>query len=181
MTTSSGLKRCLKCGLEKDRAEFHKDKSRKDGLRDQCRECTKTKNAEYWKRYSLRFEKRNREYKYKNKDSVYRMARKYKESHRGFMLWLGAKKRATKQGVPFDIEIEDIIIPDMCPLLGIKLGFNGSVNNRDSSPSLDRKNPALGYVKGNIAVISYRANRIKNNASAAEIKLLAERIDTYVG
>lgn len=180
MTTLSGLKKCLKCGLEKERSEFHRDKTRKDGLREWCKQCTKIKNAEYWKRYSSRHEKRNREYKYKHKDTIYRIARKYRESHRGLMLWLSAKKRATKQNVPFNIEVEDIVIPDTCPLLGIKLEFNGSVNNRDSSPSLDRKNPALGYVKGNIAVISYRANRIKNNASAAEIKLLAVRIDSYV-
>jgi hypothetical protein len=34
--------------------------------------------------------------------------------------------------------------------------------------------PAKGYVKGNVAVISTRANRIKSNATYKEIQMVAD-------
>lgn len=58
--------------------------------------------------------------------------------------------------------ISDIIIPETCPMLGIKLefGFDKQGGNFNS-PSLDRIIPELGYTKGNVMVISKRANMIK--------------------
>lgn len=78
---------------------------------------------------------------------------------------------ARREGVPFDITIEDIHIPDICPVLGIPIISNASIQS-DNSPSLDRFIPDLGYVRGNIHVISTRANRIKNNATTDEIEKL---------
>lgn len=83
-----------------------------------------------------------------------------------------AKNRATRLNIPFNIEMEDIILPEYCPVLGIKL----VCGNEDlgSSPSLDRIVPELGYVKDNIVVISHRANTIKNNATKEEIRKVSE-------
>jgi hypothetical protein len=69
----------------------------------------------------------------------------------------------------------DIAIPDHCPILGMKLerGLDGGLDN---SPSLDRIIPALGYVPGNVRVISNRANRIKSDSTPEELS----RILTYV-
>ena len=84
---------------------------------------------------------------------------------------VSARHRAKTDGVSFDITPDDIDIPEFCPVLGIKLQFNYGVGGaKDNSPSIDRLIPELGYVKGNIAVISWRANRIKNNATIDEIK-----------
>lgn len=56
------------------------------------------------------------------------------------------KKRAKKRGIVFDLEVSDIVIPKLCPILGIELSFgNGRVH--DASPSLDRIVPSKGYVK----------------------------------
>lgn len=52
----------------------------------------------------------------------------------------------------------------------------GQQTGRDTSPSLDRKDPTKGYVRGNVAWISFRANRIKSDASQQEL----ERILNYV-
>lgn len=80
-----------------------------------------------------------------------------------------ARKRAKEKNVPFNITIDDLIIPNICPVLGIELGVNdGSPKN--NSISLDRIVPELGYVKGNVAIISYRANTIKSNASIEELE-----------
>jgi len=43
---------------------------------------------------------------------------------------------------------------------------------KDSSPSLDRIDNTKGYVKGNVAVICYRANWLKNNANVKEIEAI---------
>lgn len=87
--------------------------------------------------------------------------------------WLAAKGRANRQGLPFDIQPEDIVIPTTCPILGIKLisKKGGRTNN---TPSLDRIRPEKGYVKGNVRVISWRANRLKNDASLEELEKIVK-------
>lgn len=89
-----------------------------------------------------------------------------------YRLWYSAKKRAKARNVPFDISPDDIVIPEYCPVLGIKLSLNRGGGFKPSSPSVDRRIPALGYVKGNIRVISYRANEVKRDATLEELKLV---------
>lgn len=69
-------------------------------------------------------------------------------------------------------------IPDTCPILGIKLnydgtGIEGNWSRNDNSPSLDKIIPSLGYTKGNIQIISWRANRIKNDSTPEELMRIA--------
>lgn len=87
-----------------------------------------------------------------------------------------AKRRAADVGVEFDLTSSDIEIPERCPILGIPIGVQqgGGKGPKDNSASLDRLVPSLGYVKGNVAVISQRANRIKNDATAAELRAIAD-------
>jgi len=66
------------------------------------------------------------------------------------------------------LQPNDFVIPEFCPLLGIKLEREKMKLGR-ASPSLDRMDSTLGYVPGNVAVISVLANRIKQNASRAEL------------
>ena len=79
-----------------------------------------------------------------------------------------AKSRAKKRGIPFDITVADVVVPTHCPITLQPLAYGCS--NRDrSGPSLDRVNPALGYVKGNVRVISLMANVIKQDCTSPEI------------
>lgn len=88
-----------------------------------------------------------------------------------------ARNRARKKGIPFDITVEDIIIPETCPILGIPLTRNlGSHGGTSSSASLDKIVPELGYVKGNVQVISLLANNMKSNATKEQLLLFAEWI-----
>lgn len=73
-----------------------------------------------------------------------------------------AKRRADKKRIPFDITLEDISIPTHCPILNIPL-YRTRGKHTDNSPSLDRIDNTKGYVKGNVAVISYKANRYKSD------------------
>lgn len=82
-----------------------------------------------------------------------------------------ARSRAKKFGIPFAIEKIDIVVPAYCPILGIPLRV-GDGRSSGNSPSLDRIRPQRGYVKGNIAVISHRANQLKNDATVAELRAL---------
>lgn len=87
-----------------------------------------------------------------------------------YQMWERAKHRAKRQGVPFDIAWTDIAIPEYCPMLGIKMEHGA--DNHHNSPSLDKIVPRLGYIVGNIQVISKRANRIKTDASFSEFELM---------
>ena len=99
--------------------------------------------------------------------------RVWRQQHPRRTMVARAKKRSKEFGVPFDISKEDINIPDRCPILGIKLVQNKG-NAKDNSPSLDRVVPDLGYIKGNIVVISHRANKIKSNATPSELMKVAK-------
>lgn len=62
-------------------------------------------------------------------------------------------------------------MPKYCPITGLELRISiGSKGFEDFSPSVDRKDPSKGYIKGNVGVISMRANRLKSNLSLEEIK-----------
>lgn len=83
-----------------------------------------------------------------------------------------AKGRARAKGVPFDLDRDSLVIPDACPVFGVPfewgVGLHGWRNMW--APSLDRIKPQLGYVRGNVLVISNRANHLKSNGSISEIE-----------
>lgn len=92
----------------------------------------------------------------------------------GRRIFLRTRLRAKKNGTPFNLDISDIIIPKVCPVLGIELISNVGRGHTDNSPSLDRIINELGYIKGNIQIISYKANAMKRNASMEDLIKLGE-------
>lgn len=86
-------------------------------------------------------------------------------------LWCHARARAGRKGVPFAIAPEDIPMPTHCAVLGIELAY-GTVGRegRDRAASVHRIVPDLGYVPGNIMVISFRANYLIANGTADEFR-----------
>lgn len=95
-------------------------------------------------------------------------------------VWKTIKKRAEKSGIPFNIEVSDVVAPEFCPVLGIRLQRLPGLEMRDEAPSVDRLIPELGYVKGNVIVISFRANRIKNDATIEELQKVANFYETLL-
>ena len=92
-----------------------------------------------------------------------------------YRMYHNAKSRAKKFGLDFTIELKDIVSPEFCPALGIPLKRAvGRGANSDFSPSLDRLIPSLGYVRGNVVVLSKKANQIKNNATVYELEKIAQ-------
>jgi hypothetical protein len=83
----------------------------------------------------------------------------------------GARRRAKKSGLAFELTADDIIIPDRCPVFGFELSRGGGTDN---SPSIDRIDNAKGYLRGNVVVVSMLANRIKNNSTTDQLKQVVE-------
>lgn len=121
----------------------------------------------------LKAAKYNREHKEQvNARSVIRRSNKLPPEK---VLWWNARNRSVSKGITFDLEIADCLVPELCPVLGIPLVI-GIGHAKDNSPSLDRINPSLGYIKGNVRVISHKANTIKSNATIQEL----EKVLNYV-
>lgn len=131
------------------------------------------KNKDY---FTNRYEKqreRLREYAREHTKKRYYIIRKNNPSA---YLLKKAKDRANKNNIPFNITIDDIVIPEYCPVLGIPLAMSNGQPS-DNSPTVDRINNNLGYIKGNVSVISFKANRLKSNLSIVELKRFANWIN----
>lgn len=88
-------------------------------------------------------------------------------------IYYAIKSKCKSRGIEFDLDFEDIVFPDVCPVLGLPL------DRRDSNhtPSVDRVDPTKGYTKNNIAIISLRANRMKQDATKEELEKIIAYID----
>lgn len=92
------------------------------------------------------------------------------------LLFRNRRRCAARANIPFTITIDDLLpIPQNCPVLGIPLAWCANTGQRtwqDSSPSIDKINPDLGYVPGNVRIISMRANKLKSDASTEELEAI---------
>jgi hypothetical protein len=174
------LKRCTKCKQEKLLQEFAGKTRTKDGLDYWCRQCNRVSRQnyyfsesgkEYWSQYKARPE---------YKEDQRRWHRQHREQNLPKYLWKAARKRAQQKCLPFTITVDDIIIPEACPILEIPIAAS-LIKISDSSPTLDRIDNDLGYVPGNIQVISYLANSMKRNASIKQLKSFASWITETFG
>lgn len=92
-------------------------------------------------------------------------------------MFSAAKIRSRDAGVQFDLTSSvEIEIPSHCPVLGIALDPLAK-NRADNLPTLDRIDNTKGYVRGNVWVISWRANRLKWNATIDELRGLVKALE----
>lgn len=100
-----------------------------------------------------------------------------------WQMWRHAKERAERNSVPFTITFEDMPeIPKMCPVLPwieLKSNTGGKIITA-ASPTLDRVIPSLGYVPGNVHIVSNRANGLKSDASMEEARLIYEYMKEHI-
>lgn len=179
------MRQCSRCKIIKDISEFRK---RKNTYQSWCRDCERDYNSRYIKRrrnlnktLGLCLVCLTNTVSRKNgktcnaclKKKNNQLSNLYKRRPELKLLY-SARARSKKHSIPFNISIDDISIPEVCPILGIKLEKGDSGYCSPGSPTIDRFIPELGYVKNNITVISHRANTIKSNATIEEIeKILA--------
>lgn len=187
------MKTCRRCTTEKPISAFGSYSSQPDGLNPWCKDCVNAYSRKYKadrapkvKEWKERAYKKNRKqvlaktkaYAKAHPEQVRETLRRFKDANPEKVLLYGARARAKALGIPCTITTSDIVISNRCPILDIEL-----VRRRDgkgaplpSSPTLDRVDPRLGYVPGNVAVISARANGLKNGSTPEEL----ERILAYV-
>ena len=92
----------------------------------------------------------------------------YRENNPEIYALSRAKKNAIDRNLEFDLELSDIKIPKTCPILGVELEYKTPY-----AASVDRIDSTKGYVKGNIQIISMRANTMKNVANPEELQAFA--------
>jgi len=136
----------------------------------QCRKCKETKQLT-----EFRIHKRNG-----RPDSWCKLCEAAttklwnKNNPKGDMV-IAARNRAKVKGLIFNINKDDFEIPEYCPVLNIKL-IKGKKQMTDASPSLDRTDTTKGYIKGNVQVMSYKANRMKSDATKEQLQAFARYI-----
>ena len=165
---------CCGCKVLLPFESFSKDKARKDGLRYKCKSCS----AQEFKNFkdSPGYVKRLRSHN-EHRDRVKREDPIKGWAHTAFH---NAKRRAKDAGIEFSITKEWLISNaiEFCPLLDLKLVYNAK-KPIAASASVDRKDSTGGYTMENCKVISFKANRIKSNATIEEITMLANRLQQY--
>jgi len=138
-------------------------------------EANRDKARAYCKKYKAANKEKLREkakkYEAVNKDKITKQKKKYKLENFELVMFRGARQRAKSRGLDFSISVDDIVVPDVCPALGIPL-VRDNIKPCNNSPSLDRKDNSKGYIKGNVHVISRRANTIKNDSTIEELKMI---------
>lgn len=139
-----------------------------------CRECKKIIGEKHRNKNREDFNKRCRESKKRNYNPEKR--RKEYQKNVAVEMYQQAKTRAKNKRIVFTIEKEDVIIPEVCPIFGIPFSFT----EKELSPSLDRKINDLGYIKGNVFVISKRANRLKADATIDELEKILQYMKSTI-
>ena len=102
----------------------------------------------------------------------------YRYENTFYRQFIARKQKAIKLGIPFTIEFEHIDRPKHCPVLGLELNYGWSGENRrdPAKASIDKLIPELGYVPGNVFVISWRANKLKSDMSLQDLEKMLKYI-----
>ncbi len=136
-------------------------------------------NKDKWKVYNSDKEKKNKI----SMESYYRNKTKRKQNNIDWVaanyekhLYTQSKGRARRSNLEFTIVLSDIIIPEYCPYLNIKLTRLWGHGRIDSNASIDRIDNSKGYIPDNIEIISFKANLIKRNATIDELKVFAKNV-----
>lgn len=184
------IKKCAKCGEEKSFEEFNKAKGRKDGLNPYCKACCREyrnvnrekilaqKKAHYYENVEILREKNRQKYQ-KNKGRYRQSQVDYYSDPNNWLkrMLMKSKERAREVGLEHNLTIEDLPNPPKtCPYLNIELTYCLGKGQLPSNASLDRIDSEKGYVKGNVQIISRKANTMKNNASNKELLEFAKNV-----
>jgi hypothetical protein len=145
-------KRCSTCREQLPLAMFFKQTGSANGFQSYCKECRKKREIA---------------------NPVITQTR---------CMVTNARRRALAKSLEFNIDNEYVrsLVVTHCPILNIPLEWSCQRGNgcltMAGSPSLDRIDPTKGYVRGNIWIISHKANRIKSDATHEELKLVVKAV-----
>ena len=161
---------CKKCSTEKPETEWYYSVRGRDSM---CKSCRKEYRKDIKRGYQKTYYQKNKEY-YQNLNKEFfdnnpEYHKKWNRRKPENRLLMSARKRAKEKGLEFNLEITDIVIPPICPVLKVPM-----VIGTNTAPSIDRIDSSKGYVKGNIKIISKRANTIKSDGTIEEHRAIIQ-------
>lgn len=175
------MKKCNLCQQGKSFKSFGKRKQSPDGYGWYCKECTNIQHRKYYdsEKRGAEYERnreiylqKGKEYRENNKEKCKASALKWYKKSRvekaSDYLFKYAKARAKKKGLEFTITKEDVVIPEVCPILGYKFVIGGEGQNK-CSPSIDRIDSSKGYTPDNIQIVSRLYNSMKWDSTQEEL------------
>ena len=135
---------------------------------------------EYYQENKEKINEHKREYYQENKEKISEQAKQYRLENKEMWMCTASKVRAKQKNLPFNLSTEYLkeIWPEdnKCPALGITMK-KGDFCVTDHSPTLDRIIPELGYIKGNVQVVSALANRIMSDATVNQVMAVAKHYE----
>lgn len=172
---------CVVCKAEAEKRWYNNKQDtvleyRKKLRADPHHKQKQSEKAKEWREKNKDAVKAHRDQWYKNHPDYHSTMRNRPDKRPSRML-SEAKRRAKSAGLDFNITVDDIVIPDICPVLGIPIMLDGPRNN---VPSLDRIDNTKGYVKGNVCVISMRANNLKMNGTVEEFEAIISYMKRFM-
>ena len=162
-------RQCLNCGKQFE-IEVHKQRQ-SNRKKEFCDTCNSMLNNNQKRKIKASLYP---EYKEKLLEQKRAEVRKHKAKY----MLNRVKRKSLKYGYEFNLDLEDIVIPDICPILEVPLEM-GTKDDYEYSPSIDRIDNSKGYVKGNIQIISKKANSMKNCATYEELKKFCKNVLRY--
>lgn len=143
-------KMCTKCKETKPLNEFYYHRGRKKHM-SSCKSCNSKKCLQYQQK------------------SGYRNTEKYVFYQRSYEV----KTRAGRKNIPVMDDLQQHLTDlwgksKKCAYTGIEMSINGYHHN-PYAMTVDRKDPKLGYVDGNIVLCCSMANRMKQNLNESEL------------
>jgi len=131
------------------------------------------------KLYDIEYRKNNKEKRSDQNKVWYGKSRKVRFTENPeHYLWYVARTRSRQKGTEFTITEQDVIIPELCPILDIPLTKgDGYLPN---SMSLDRVDNTKGYIPGNVRVISRKANLMKSSLTLDILEKLIKYIKNEI-
>lgn len=138
------------------------------------KEKRKRQAKEYYEANKEKAYENNKNWKRNNPEIHKKSQRDWEARHPEYYIINNARRRAKMFNVPFELKRTDIVVPDICPVLGIPIFRGKDGKSSDNSPSLDRIIPQKGYTKDNVRIISAKANRWKNEMTLDDaLKIVA--------
>lgn len=163
---------CVDCGQSKPLSSFHKNASAKRGHQIRCKPCAYALGRRWAEVNRDRVREMNRQTmaRARLRNPTYERDRSRAERIRNpkGTAYRRVKTRAKRQGIEFSITMADLPWPERCPVFGHPLVVGGE--RTENSPSIDRIDNSKGYVPGNVVVVSWKANRIKNDGTLDDLK-----------
>jgi hypothetical protein len=180
------MKTCFRCSTAKPLNEFGNDKNRADGKYPTCRDCVRVANKAARKRHNAKRTEYNRQYRTKNraqhndwernyfaknKEALSKKSKRWREGNGAFtIMHLGARGRAHKKGIPYELTpaligtICEVIQGGKCALTGVPFDYSddGQFRFRPFAPSIDRKDSSKGYTVDNVQITCVIVNKAKN-------------------